>query len=157
MTVRFECPSCGKRLRAPDAAAGRRMMCSRCDEAVRVPEAKAPADEGPVESEPPDPGLKETLATPEGLGAASLFLGVLSVPVLCVPFLGYASLAASGLGFLLGVAALLRSLSGGGRGGRQPVLTGDLVGVQPRRFPLAGVAVCLVSFVLALLPLVHPG
>jgi hypothetical protein len=161
MSVRLECPSCGKGLRVPETAAGRRVMCPRCDEAVRVPQIENSLDEDlvPAEAEQPrEPSLGEALRTPEGLGAASLFLGLASVPVMIVPFVGYAALASSAFGFLLGLAGLLRSWVGSEHlGDGTPALAGGIAGVQPRRFPLAGAAVCLVTFALALLPLVHHG
>ena len=37
--IRFTCPACGKRLKAPRAAAGRAATCRRCGAAVTVPES----------------------------------------------------------------------------------------------------------------------
>jgi hypothetical protein len=134
-------------------------MCPRCDETVEVREAEAPPDEELIPSEEPrEPSLGEALRTPEGLGAASLFLGLASVPVMIVPFVGYAALATSAFGFLLGLAGLFRSWVGGeSASGGVPVVKEGLAGVQPKRFPLAGLAVCLTTFVLALIPLMHHG
>lgn len=42
MPIRWNCSSCGKRLKAPDDAAGRRARCQRCSAAVVVPAAAAP-------------------------------------------------------------------------------------------------------------------
>ena len=37
MTIRFHCPQCGKKLKAGDAAAGRKTICSGCGAKVTVP------------------------------------------------------------------------------------------------------------------------
>src|SRR5262249_45542953 len=47
--IRFDCPQCGKRCKAPVEAAGRRAKCSRCGASVLVPSgvavlATSPAD-----------------------------------------------------------------------------------------------------------------
>lgn len=36
-TIRFQCSGCGKRIRAPEAAAGRAVKCSGCGSTVQVP------------------------------------------------------------------------------------------------------------------------
>jgi biopolymer transport protein ExbD len=53
MVVRFRCPSCGKRLKADGARAGRTSVCPRCSTTVTVPaadeaEATAPGDNEPA-------------------------------------------------------------------------------------------------------------
>ncbi|MCI0358664.1 MAG: biopolymer transporter ExbD [Planctomycetaceae bacterium] len=37
MSIRFACPSCGKKLKAPDHDAGRSSLCSGCGQKVRIP------------------------------------------------------------------------------------------------------------------------
>ena len=37
MTIRFECPSCGKKLKAPAADAGRKSICTGCGQKVVIP------------------------------------------------------------------------------------------------------------------------
>jgi DNA-directed RNA polymerase subunit RPC12/RpoP len=44
--VRFACPDCGARLKAPAERAGRRLRCPECGESLRVPENGAPEDRG---------------------------------------------------------------------------------------------------------------
>jgi hypothetical protein len=84
-----------------------------------------------------------------------LALGLLSILVLCLPFIGVASVGLSGLGVLLGLGGLFTSL------GRGAVTLGLPFGGirRPRRFgegaldyPLAGVGACLLALTLALLP-----
>ena len=104
MAVRVSCPSCSAKIRVPEELAGRRVTCPRCEDAVRVPHADpAPADNfSPLPDEPP-------LTPSARLGAVSLGLGLLAVLVLCVPFVGYASPALSGLGVLLGLGGLFNA------------------------------------------------
>ena len=136
------CPCCGHKMRVPDHLAGRRVSCPRCREAVVAPATASPGA-GP-------------LPLPARLGVAALALGLASVLVLCVPVVGYASVALSGAGVALGLAGLLAALAGG-RGAP----AGPPAGVAgwPRRFgaraweiPLAGLAACLLALALALLP-----
>jgi biopolymer transport protein ExbD len=37
MSIRFACPNCGKKLKAPDHDAGRSSLCSGCGQKVRIP------------------------------------------------------------------------------------------------------------------------
>ncbi|MBI3469577.1 MAG: biopolymer transporter ExbD [Planctomycetes bacterium] len=61
MTLRFVCPSCGKRLKTAEQLAGRQINCPRCGTAVEVPEA-----EDRRESESPAPGGDQAVvAEPE--------------------------------------------------------------------------------------------
>jgi hypothetical protein len=73
-----------------------------------------------------------------------MFLGTLSVLVLCLPYVGYAALGLSGVGLLVGLAGLVSAyLRGAPAGG---------LAQRDRRFPLAGIAACLLALALTLLP-----
>ena len=143
------CPSCHRKLRVPDQLAERLLICPGCNEAVPVPNRKAEylrlVDNA---SSPPGPAPsaagEELLPFPARLGALSMLLGVLSVLVLCLPYVGYAALGLSGVGLLLGLWGLASAyLSGAHSGGiRQP----------EKSYPLGGVAACLLALALALLP-----
>lgn len=53
MSIKVKCPSCGAKLKAPDAAAGRPLDCPHCAQVVPVPPPAAappPAVAGPGES-----------------------------------------------------------------------------------------------------------
>ena len=65
MAIKVECPACGKRLSAPDSAAGKRAKCPTCGAVVVVPEPVYDAEEV---SE--DQGLEEKPAPlpPSGVG-----------------------------------------------------------------------------------------
>jgi len=39
MPIAIACPSCGARLTAPDAAAGKRVKCAKCQTVVPIPES----------------------------------------------------------------------------------------------------------------------
>ena len=99
-------------------------------------------------SSPPGPAPsaagEELLPFPARLGALSMLLGVLSVLVLCLPYVGYAALGLSGVGLLLGLWGLASACLSGARSGgiRQP----------EKSYPLGGVAACLLALVLALIP-----
>jgi hypothetical protein len=88
------------------------------------------------------------------LGAVSLGLGLLAVLVLCVPFVGYASPALSGLGVLLGLGGLFNARRERAPSGGAPAPGGAraALGVHPANYPLAGVAACLAALGLYLLP-----
>ncbi len=143
------CPSCRRKLRVPDHLAERLLVCPGCNEAVPVPNRKAeylqlvdnaPPPQGPA---PPTAGA-ELLSFPARLGAVAMLLGVLSVLVLCLPYVGYAALGLSGVGLLLGLWGLASAYLGGASSGgvRQP----------EKSYPLGGVAACLLALALALLP-----
>jgi hypothetical protein len=150
MTVPTTCPVCKKKLRIPDHLAGRRVTCPRCGEAVRAPErVESHAPEAPAEVETP-------LPLSSRLGIASLLLGMISVLLACLPFVGSVSPLLSGLGLLLGLGGLVRSLKEGGAravplfaGGSQ---ASSGFGARARDYPLAGTVACLLALILVLLP-----
>jgi hypothetical protein len=129
------------------------MNCPRCGEPVRVPGAEGRPDGAPAGAPSADPPAP----LPARLGVASLALGLLAVLVLCLPVVGYASFALSGLGLLLGLGGLVGQQWGGVRGAGRPEAGGARVafglGVRPLNYPLAGVAACLAALALALAPL----
>ena len=45
MPIRVECPSCGKRFKAPDRLAGKKARCNQCKNVVSIPEAAAESEE----------------------------------------------------------------------------------------------------------------
>lgn len=54
MSITVECPACGKKLKAPNSAAGRRARCPQCSTAIDVPtyyEAEVVAPAGPRDAE----------------------------------------------------------------------------------------------------------
>lgn len=69
MAIKFSC-KCGKHLKAPESAAGRRSRCPRCGDPVVVPspEKTVPLPERDLDM-PPDSGTRE-LEIPGGGGAA---------------------------------------------------------------------------------------
>src|SRR5438270_471410 len=52
--IRFPCPKCGKRLKAPADRTGSRVTCSACGEKMLVPGAAPPADAVPWFCQPAD-------------------------------------------------------------------------------------------------------
>jgi hypothetical protein len=56
MAIQFDCPSCGKQLKAPDETAGRRGKCPHCQNPIQVPELVYEVEEVPVAEEAPDQG-----------------------------------------------------------------------------------------------------
>src|SRR6516162_2664927 len=58
MSISFKCPQCGKKLKAPDAAAGKTSTCPGCGGKVTCPEPVYDAEVvemTPLESESADP------------------------------------------------------------------------------------------------------
>ena len=143
------CPSCQRQLRVPDQLADRLLICPGCNEAVPVPNRKAEYlrlvdNASPPQGAGPSTAGEELLPFPARLGVVAMLLGVLSVLVLCLPYVGYAALGLSGVGLLLGLWGLASAyLSGSHSAGiRQP----------EKSYPLGGVAACLLALALALIP-----
>lgn len=165
--VRVACPACHQRLRVPENLAGNRVTCPRCGAAVSVPLPEESPEEAAAAAahaagaaargaEGGAVGDLEHAPPATRMGVVALGLGLLAVLVLCVPLLGYASFALSGLGLLVGLWGLARSLrrgagedpAGGPRAGR--------LGGRVLSYPLAGTLACLVALLLALLPFLLP-
>lgn len=68
MSISTECPECGKRLKAPDTAAGRKAKCPQCGTAVRIPQSADGDDVFDTESLGEDDGGE--VEEGYGLGAA---------------------------------------------------------------------------------------
>jgi hypothetical protein len=143
------CPSCQRKLRVPKHLAGRQLICPGCNDAVEAPAQEAAYLRALDQAPPPGPAISSTddgaqLSPPARLGAFSMLLGTLSVLVLCLPYVGYAALGLSGVGLLIGfgglVSAYLHGAPSGGLGGAD------------RRYPLAGIGMCLLALTLVLLP-----
>jgi hypothetical protein len=152
--LRLSCSVCGRKMRVPDDLAGRRVRCPECEEPVRVP-----LGQGEPEAAPSLAAFADEFPLPARLGMASVALGLLSVMVLCLPFVGVVAVGLSGLGVLLGVGAVFTSFrqgtaalglpAGGARGGRH-------FGQGALDYPLAGVGACLLALALAVLPWLIP-
>jgi len=164
MSVRVKCPSCGRGLSIPDHLSGRPTVCPWCSDSVPVPPADlSPEEEAVLGTAPapaPIPDLPGTdlrdLPKPSRLGALSAGLGLASVLILCLPFVGYAAIGLSGVGLVLGLYALALARRDGtpatpatAPGGA----AGHGLGARAVDWPLAGVAACLVGLGLALWPL----
>lgn len=52
MTIEFRCTDCGQLLKVPDAAAGRRAQCPKCDAAMAIPSANVAATPSPASGQP---------------------------------------------------------------------------------------------------------
>lgn len=62
--LRFPCPGCGKRLTAPEAAAGRQSSCPNCGTKVTIPSARVAGEKSAAATELPEP---KELATEHAL------------------------------------------------------------------------------------------
>lgn len=154
MSISVTCFSCRHRFRVPEHRAGRRGLCPHCQHTLRIP-----LPDGAKDHARPEPGTDEPevpLPLSVHLGMAATALGLLSVMVLCLPVIGYASVALSGGGLLLGLAALACSLQDGGEyAARRPAGAAPVPALLASKapvFPLAGTVACLLALVLALLP-----
>jgi hypothetical protein len=142
----------------PDRLAGRRVTCPRCDAPVDVPKPIEAPSEEKAPTAHPALTLQGDGALPRSahLGTLSLVLGLISVLVLCIPYVGYAAFLLSGTGLVLGLAGVFEGMvhTARSRGGRAVLQIASW-----RRpalgWPLAGVAVCLFVLFLALWPILH--
>jgi hypothetical protein len=150
------CPSCRKKLRPPDRLAGRRITCPRCDEVlvvpVELPEEVQDVEDVETPSAPEDPPLPPSAR----LGLLGLILGVASILLLCVPFIGYLSIGLSIAGLLSALAGLWRvrpedKVAISSEAVRGAGLPGNF-GTRARDYPLAGMVACFLALILALLP-----
>jgi len=153
VSFHVDCPTCLRRIRFPDRVAGRQVSCPRCDTVIERTATAAAAALARCEHSadtPPDSDsatgnepcwraeLRGALSRSSGLGALSASLGLLSILLLCVPFVGLVAIPLGGLGLLLGLGGLF---------------VARIKGDRDRRYPLAGSVTCLLAIVLALLPM----
>jgi glucose dehydrogenase len=110
MPISVTC-ACGRKLKAPDAAAGRMAKCPECGAAVPVPD---PARMVHVLTAPAGRAAN-------GVGVASLVLGVLALGVCWIPFLGLLAWPLAAFALLLGVVGLLVAAFDGRSGFGSPV------------------------------------
>jgi hypothetical protein len=122
---------------------------------ARQQEPPEGADAAP-DTAPSDAPEAPPLPLPARLGVVSLALGLVSVPILCLPVIGYAAIGLSGLGLLLGLGGLYGAVV---QGSSVPAPASAGRHGTPRRFgerswdyPLAGLGGCLLALALALLP-----
>jgi hypothetical protein len=161
MAIRVACPACGQRLRAPEALAGSAVACPGCGAEVGVPLSERrpkgePAAAVRASTRPQDSGATVDLehAVPATrLGVVALGLGLLSVAVLILPFIGYSSFVLSGLGLLFGLWGLFHALRRK-VGGKLPAGGSSAAGIGGRGLSIAlvGTLACLAALLLALLP-----
>jgi hypothetical protein len=162
MPIAAQCDACGYRLRVPGKYAGRRVTCTKCGAAVPVG-SRATAPPAPVEKKAPpraapaSSALREPQSMSDRLGMTAMMLGLVSILVLCLPFIGYAAIAFSALGVVIGMAGLLDALV---KGLRQRFLTAGSsaafsLSMTGLAYPCLGTITCLISLVLALIPHMH--
>lgn len=164
MPIPVVCTECNHRLRVPSKYAGRRVTCTKCGAAVPVevqPRSKAES-EPPVKREPsPTFATASPLPEPQNcsdqLGVAAMALGLVSILILCLPYLGYGAIFFSATGLLLGTAALLSVLVQGLR--KKILLAGSgsasVLGRNAIAYPCGGTVTCLIALLLALAPHLH--
>jgi hypothetical protein len=114
------CDACRRRIRVPDEFAGHRVTCPKCEQPVYVPATAADAAHEYSRSargSAQEDELEEPFEYPDRLGMISLTLAAVSVLMLLIPPLGYAVIAASAVGLLLGVRGVVQF---GLRGPRPP-------------------------------------
>lgn len=152
------CSYCHKKLRPPARLAGRKVTCPRCEAALTVPLLSDSSEEIPTDIPAPETGPEEPpLPASARIGIAALVLGCISVLIMCLPIVGYASIILSGIGVPVGLVGLIRarmegegmlcrSLTGGAGSARG-------FGARARDYPLAGTVACVLALTLALLPI----
>jgi hypothetical protein len=152
------CPTCRKKLRPPDRLAGKRVTCPRCEAVLTVPlpsdsSEDIPTDIPAPETAPEDPPLPSSAR----IGIVALALGCVSVLIMCLPFINYASIVLSGIGLPMGLWGLLRARMEGNEMLCRSLTGGAGIigsfGMHARDYPLAGIAACLLALALSLLPI----
>jgi hypothetical protein len=152
---RVVCPHCRKKLEPPDHLAGRRVLCPRCDTAIVVPTELVKVVEEAERRETPSPAEDPPFPLSARLGIIAMFLGTVSILILCIPIFGFLSIGLSGIGLLLALAGLFRTRTDSES--LPPAIAGGVgiwggFGTRVRDYPLGGVAACLLALLLALLP-----
>ncbi len=156
------CSHCRKKIHPPDRLAGRRVTCPRCEAVLTVPllldsSEEIATDTLAAETEAQDPPMPLSAR----MGIVALVLGCVSVLIMCLPIIGYASIVLSGVGLPMGLWGLFRArMEGNGMLCRS--LTGGVgvagrFGSRPRDYALAGIVACLLALTLSLLPILMPG
>jgi hypothetical protein len=152
------CPTCHKKLRPPDRLAGRRVTCPRCEAVLTVPlstdsDEQIPTDLPAPDLEPEDPPLPQSAR----FGIVALFLGCISILIMCLPIIGYASLILSSVGVPVALWGLLRARYEGNEMIYRSTLGGAGIvgsfGKRARDYPVAGIVACLLALVLAIVPI----
>lgn len=82
MAIEFSCSKCGKQLRAPDDAAGRKCRCPDCGTVARVPDDWPPPRPIAAGDEPDGDGSAQSAGRESGTDAAcGTILGLQNVQV----------------------------------------------------------------------------
>jgi hypothetical protein len=118
MAIQTTCEGCGRRVKVPDHAAGRKGQCPACGREILVPggnptertaaeSTAAPAADGEwAARDNSGPGASAPRGT-NALGVASLVLGILALLIAWIPLLGLLAWLLGGLGLLLGLIGLV--------------------------------------------------
>lgn len=153
------CTGCRHKIHPPDRLAGRKVTCPRCEAVLTVPlqadsdeELPTSANVSVPETEPEDPPLPAAAR----YGIIATVLGCVSVMILCLPFIGYASFVLSAIGLPLAIWGWFRAhVEGDTMITRTPNGAGIIgsFGTRSSDYPLAGMVACLLALGLALLPI----
>lgn len=124
--ITFQCPACGRAMKVPEAAAGKRGTCKDCGELVMVPSVlhamittprltpatvvATPASRSPDRIEPAT-AIQVNVSHPQapetyGLGVTSIVFGLLAMFVAWVPILGLVGLPFALAGMSFGATSL---------------------------------------------------
>ena len=162
MTIAARCSSCNHKLRVPDRLAGRLVACTKCGSAVPVgsPPPTEPERPPAATEEPPLPvasPLPRPVTTADRFGVTALTLGLVSILILCLPYIGYGAILLSGVGIFLGAWGMLdagiRQVRGLAPSSSEA--NASFFSRQGAAYAIAGAATCMVTLALALLPHLH--
>ncbi|WP_435009326.1 hypothetical protein P12x_000578 [Tundrisphaera lichenicola] len=126
MAIVLTCEGCGRRVKVPDQAAGRKGKCPACDREILVPGGQAAAAPSPASRvvATADDVVRDGRADAASgsratgaLGVASLVLGCLALLISWVPLIGLLTWPLGGLGLVLGAVGLVLA-SGNRRSGK---------------------------------------
>jgi hypothetical protein len=160
MVTAVVCRGCKRDIPVPEGQAGRWFMCPHCNETLFVPGPGDPPAADPDHGDarqpgPAEPAGADSFSPADRLGVAALFLGTVSILILCIPFLGYGALALTSAGLTLGLGGLFKARQDRPRSPRPRARRArrrGRPGEYPVNYPLIGILACLIALALELLP-----
>ncbi len=106
--ISIECPSCNRRLKCPDEAAGKSATCPHCQTAMRIPQLPEQSTEEPAAEQPIDIGamLQQPPIASEPLFDPSESRQSVVVPARFANCRRYVNVLSSATNFVIGLSAI---------------------------------------------------
>lgn len=129
--IYFGCPKCGTPLQSPESQAGQTETCPECGNVAIVPAGQQeppPTPQTPPQNQPVQTPPRRAKSV-NGLGIASLVVGIVAVLGCWIPFVNVASMILAVLALIFGIAGLIIALTGQKSGVGMPVAGSIVSGV----------------------------